>query len=68
MAVSLFLYIFYFSCFSYVLFLRIVYIVSFFLQAFFINGLLGLLFFTVSCVRLLAGQFELYKFVNKLIN
>ena len=63
---------FYISCIFHVFcFLRIVYIVSFFLQAFFnefvIHGLSGLLFFTVSCVQLLTGQFELYKFVNKLM-
>ena len=67
---------FYISCiflvFHVFCFLRIVYIVSFFYKHFFyefvIHGLLGLLFFTVSCVQLLTGQFELYKFVNKLIN
>ena len=64
---------FYISCiflvFHVFCFLRIVYIVSFFLQAFFnefvIHGLSGLLFFTVSCVH---DTVELYKFVNKLIN
>ena len=70
LAVSLFLYFLYFSCFSSVLFFKnCLYSRGFFYKHFFNEFFIhGLLFFTVSCVQLLTGQFELYKFVNKLIN